>query len=68
MSASTWARRKGKAAVASRGEATALLSVSSSLAARCMERERWSTATARWRSRRSRSSARHLRMVAVPMP
>ncbi len=45
LSVSTWVRRKGKAAAASRRKAMALLSVSSSLTARCTEREQRSMAT-----------------------
>ncbi len=45
LSVSTWVRRKGKAAAASRRKATALLVVSSSLTARWTERERRSMAT-----------------------
>ena len=47
LSVSTWVSRNGKAAAASRRKAIALFSVSSSLTARCAERERRSMAT--WR-------------------
>jgi hypothetical protein len=45
LSVSTWVRRKGKAAAASRRKAMALRSVSSSLTARWTEREHRSMAT-----------------------
>ena len=47
LSVSTWVGRKGKAAAASRKKAMVLRSVSSSLTARCTERERRPMAT--WR-------------------
>ncbi len=47
LSVSTWVGRKGKAAAASRKNAMALFSVSSSLTARWTERERRSMATYR---------------------
>jgi hypothetical protein len=45
LSVSTWVRRNGKAAAASRRKARALFSVSSSLTAKCTEREHRSMAT-----------------------
>ncbi len=55
LSASTWVRRKGKAAAALRREAMALFSVSSSLTARWTEREQRSMATNKQRLHRSPS-------------